>query len=393
MSKVVIFDLLFAQPIGSTNFHGGGEYTKSVFHALMKSYDGAYDLLVCYDTACFLDPWILELIQNNAYGVQVADVKAAADIVRIVSEKARESEVRFFAGMIYPYDHFEFPESVTCIGTCHGLRTLEKPYDVFAPCYIQNKAELKELLKYTLFRQRTSRKNKNIYENSIKRFDIVITVSEHSAYSIRVNFPELMRDKEIRVFYTPEKYVEPISGESDTNGERYIMMISANRWLKNSYRGVMALDALYQKGLLPGVKTKVFGNLPARIQKKVKCKDCFEFLGYVDTKDLEMAYKNCEVFFYPTLNEGFGLPPMEAMKYGKTCVISNVCSLPEVYGESVYYCNPYDLMEMQNRILQAVERKIEPIAISKQLNLIQNRQNTGLGSLVDLIKGEVKHSY
>lgn len=129
----------------------------------------------------------------------------------------------------------------------------------------------------------------------------------------------------------------------------------------------MAIDDLYSKGLIDGIKTHILGNLPESIKRKIKNVDKFVFYGYVDSDELEYQYSHCSIFLYPTLNEGFGLPPFEAMKYGKTCVISAVCSLPEVYGDAVYYCNPYDQMEISNRIMLAVNNRIDPAVINKQI--------------------------
>ena len=72
------------------------------------------------------------------------------------------------------------------------------------------------------------------------------------------------------------------------------------------------------------------------------------------------------------------MPPLEAMRYGKTCIVSGVCSLPEVCGDVVYYCNPYDIEEIQNRILMSCEKKIEQEKVlSHFLNMVE-RQNTDL---------------
>ena len=79
---------------------------------------------------------------------------------------------------------------------------------------------------------------------------------------------------------------------------------------------------------------------------------------------------------------------MEAMKYGKTCLVSAVASLPEVYGESVYYCNPYDKMEMQNMLLQAIENPISVEKIKAKLDTFQYRLKSDLDELITLISGE-----
>ncbi len=390
MNKVLFFDLLFSQAIGGTNFHGGGEYIKSVFYGLSKEYDGSYDLIVCYDTERFLDSWILEIIREKS--INVCHVKTAEDIVKLIvdacSHDPKDKEVRFFAGLAYPYVNCTLPDSVISIGVCHGLRTLEKPYDRYAYLYVQSKSDIKELIKYVILKTRTTKKNRKVYENILKLFDVVITDSNHSAYSMKVNYPMQSQKREIIVFYPPEKHIETVNETSSDGNGHYILMISANRWIKNSYRGVKALDNLYEKGLLNGIKTRVYGNLPGRIKKGIKNTECFEFFGYVNSEELELAYKNCDLFFYPSLNEGFGLPPMEAMKYGKTCVISSICSLPELYGDAVYYCNPYDIQEMENRLLMALENPIPSELLINQVERIRLKQEADLKAVCNMLASE-----
>ena len=147
----------------------------------------------------------------------------------------------------------------------------------------------------------------------------------------------------------------------------------------------MAIDSLLSKNYLEDIKIKVVGGLPERIKRRITNIKKFEFYGYVSSQDLEELYANCGFFFYPTLNEGFGSPPLEAMKYGKTCVISSVCSLTEVYGESVYYCNPYDQQEMQNKLLQAYNKKIDKDVIYSRRKFLDDMQKSDMKKLLSLI--------
>jgi glycosyltransferase involved in cell wall biosynthesis len=63
-------------------------------------------------------------------------------------------------------------------------------------------------------------------------------------------------------------------------------------------------------------------------------------LGYVADEDLGELYRRCDVFCYPSLGEGFGLPVLEAMAAGAAVVTSNLSSLPEVGGDAVEYVDP-----------------------------------------------------
>lgn len=379
--KKLLFDLLYAQPLGGVKFHGGGEYIKSVFQAVTHVKNAEYSLEVCFNQQAFLDDWILEIIQKE--NIPVHQVTTANDIVDVIEKMDDKKNLRFFTGMIYSYSRLIFPKEIKTYGVCHGLRGLEKPYDREAVRYISSKSDFKECIRNTILWKRTQRYLLDYYSEILKKFDVVITDSEHSKYSIKVNFPEITADKNILVLYAPSKYVEVNAKKEDT--QPYIMMVSANRWLKNCYRGVLAIDKLYQAGYLKGVKTRVYGKIPTKLRNRLKSRNDFVFYDYVSSEELEQAYKNCTIFFYPTLNEGFGLPPLEAMKYGRTCVVSAICSLPEVYGDSVYYCNPYDLMEMGNRILQAIEHPISENFIAEKVDSINYKQNADLKELCILL--------
>ena len=385
---IIIFDLLCAQPVGNMKFHGGGEYTKTVFRHVVEAAGEipGCSLEVCYNFENFLDDWIQNLCRERQ--IQCHDVKRIGDINKVIHERAKADDIRFFAGMGYNYSqsNVSFPANVVSIGTFHGLRVIEKAYDREAWRYGTFKRRVHEFLDWVILKKRNLEKERIRESNALSNFDIVVTVSKHSEYSLKINFPEAVRDTRIETLYSPQKYVE-ITDVTTEAHQRYIMMVSADRWLKNSYRGILALDALYTKGYLKDVKTRVYGNAPEGIRKKITARHMFEFYDYVSSAELEEAYAGCEVFFYPSLNEGFGYPPLEAMKYGKTCAISGICSLPEVYGDSVYYFNPYDIMEMQNRILQAVDEKIPMDRLRSCIERVTGKQEMDLKKLVDIIVG------
>jgi glycosyltransferase involved in cell wall biosynthesis len=66
------------------------------------------------------------------------------------------------------------------------------------------------------------------------------------------------------------------------------------------------------------------------------------FLGYLSQETLAVMYRLAGVFVFPSLYEGFGLPPLEAMASGTPVVTSNVSSLPEVAGDAAVLVDPYD---------------------------------------------------
>lgn len=86
--------------------------------------------------------------------------------------------------------------------------------------------------------------------------------------------------------------------------------------------------------------------------------DRVNFIGYIDDADLPLLYNAASVFVFISLNEGFGLPPLEAMASGCPSVVSNISSLLEIYGDSAYYVDPTDVTSIAtgiNRVIEDIE--------------------------------------
>lgn len=75
------------------------------------------------------------------------------------------------------------------------------------------------------------------------------------------------------------------------------------------------------------------------------------FSGYIPDCGLPLFYNGAKVFVYPSLYEGFGLPPLEAAACGTAVILSNTASLPEVMGDNAIYVDPLDREDLANAIL------------------------------------------
>ncbi|MBI4441991.1 MAG: glycosyltransferase [Acidobacteria bacterium] len=87
------------------------------------------------------------------------------------------------------------------------------------------------------------------------------------------------------------------------------------------------------------------------------------FLGFVPVETLRICYREAEVFVFPSLHEGFGLPPLEAMAQGTPVVTSNVSSLPEVVGDAAVFVHPENVFD----IARGVERVLLDEETRRQL--------------------------
>ena len=87
------------------------------------------------------------------------------------------------------------------------------------------------------------------------------------------------------------------------------------------------------------------------------------FLGYLSDDILAILYRLASVFVFPSLYEGFGLPPLEAMASGTPVVTSNVSSLPEVTGGAAILVDPYEV----DSIREGIQRVLTDPVLCEEL--------------------------
>lgn len=116
------------------------------------------------------------------------------------------------------------------------------------------------------------------------------------------------------------------------------------------------LDRLIDAIVLLDVKLKIISArsiFVERLKKQIKNKKAskyVEIMGFVLDNELNALYKNSIAFVFPTLAEGFGLPPMEAINAGTLAVVSDIPVLKEVYEDSVSYFDPYSTKSIVNAL-------------------------------------------
>ena len=272
-------------------------------------------------------------------------------------------------------------------GTIHGLRGFETPFDNFFYLYnhhLKDKLRyIRDKIKYQYLYKRTRYKFMQKYLSNNLHF---ITVSEHSKYAILSYFPE-MKNKEIPVFYSPNTSQGKYKKDEE-NTEKYFLLVSGNRWEKNNLRAIMAFDRLVSNGLLKDIRIKITGVTKCDYKYKIKNPELFDFLGYVDEDELEKLYANAYVFVYPSLNEGFGYPPLEAMRYGVPVIASPYSSIAEICSGGALFFNPFSIEEIMNRMIMILNDRIYKSYSLKGYNqylYIKEKQDKDLDLLIDYI--------
>jgi glycosyltransferase involved in cell wall biosynthesis len=228
-----------------------------------------------------------------------------------------------------------------------------------------------------------------------------ITVpSNHTKYSLLGNFPAL-NPGQIKILYSPIKELPPAS-ETRHKSQRpdkysvqsrdFFLVTSARRWVKNAYRAVKAFDELFST--FEGIEKKVLVlgvHENSRLGRGLANPDRFVFRGYVPAEDLNLLYRQAFAFVYPTLNEGFGYPPLESMRYGTPVLAAATSAVTEICGDAVLYFNPLDEGEIKNRALSILFDEEIWKRYSKKgrqrFEMIKERQEHMLDELCDLILG------
>lgn len=82
-----------------------------------------------------------------------------------------------------------------------------------------------------------------------------------------------------------------------------------------------------------------------------------KFTGFVSDNERDWLYENASAYVFPSLNEGFGLPGLEAMNYKIPVISSDATCLPEVYGRAAHYFNPTSVTDMANSIQEVLINK------------------------------------
>jgi len=81
------------------------------------------------------------------------------------------------------------------------------------------------------------------------------------------------------------------------------------------------------------------------------------YLGYLSDEELAHIYNLATLFIYPSLYEGFGIPPLEAMACGTPVLASHIASIPEVCGDAAIYCEPYSENDISQNIVKVLQEK------------------------------------
>lgn len=293
--------------------------------------------------------------------IETAGNYSIAEQVKVPLALRREGVTLFHA------PHYVLPPLVHC----RSVVTIHDCIHLMFPQYLPNRVALTYA--------RTS------MAMASKRATRVLTVSETSKHDIIRFFGT--DPAKIDVIYNAfdERFgVEPNEEDVVRVRERYqlhdeFVLYAGNvKPHKNLDRLIDAFQLVRQRGLdhlklvMIGDDISKYASL-RRAVHKYQLHNHVRFLGYLPEETLAVMYRLAGVFVFPSLYEGFGLPPLEAMASGTPVVTSNVSSLPEVAGDAAQLVDPYD----PDSIADGIYRVLSDVDLRRSLRqkgLVRARQ-------------------
>ncbi len=175
----------------------------------------------------------------------------------------------------------------------------------------------------------------------------IITVSQFSKNEI-THYLSIKTNK-IKVIYNaiPNEFYNKNSTNRPPQTRPYILAVSSRDPRKNFKR---LIDAYLLSGItthdlvIIGGKVHVFAN-----ENLIKHNN-IHLIDYVGDDELRSYYQHASLFIYPSLYEGFGIPPLEALAQGCPVLASNIEVFHEIYGNAITYCDPTDINDIIDKM-------------------------------------------
>lgn len=207
-------------------------------------------------------------------------------------------------------------------------------------------------------------------EDTLARTDRILTVSEFSKREIQtlLGVPE----EHISVVYNAPSFTEKAAdffavAQKYALHEPYLLYVGNLEPRKNLPRLIEAFVRLKRAGfrhklVLAGGNGWRRDELEKTLTR-LACREDVIFPGYITDEEKQALYQHAAAFVFPSLYEGFGIPPLEAMACGCPVVCSNAASLPEVVGNAASLVPPED----EQALFEAIARVLEDTAYAQSL--------------------------
>ena len=203
--------------------------------------------------------------------------------------------------------------------------------------------------------------------HAIKHAKRIIAISEFSRQEILDYFPEAEAKTFVTLLGVRNNYhamdavaTQPTLKHLGLRHGRYLLAVGTLEPRKNLARAITAFKRLpkpfrdHYPLVIAGMKGWINHEFEAAVTPLIEQGEV-KILGFVRDEDLNALYSGARLLIYPSIYEGFGLPPLEAMASGTPVITANCSSLPEVVGNSGIQVDPYDSDAIQTALMSLIE--------------------------------------
>lgn len=379
----ILFDLISIQGF----INGGAEFAYKTLKSVLEKYDpDRQNLIFLYDSKI---PFVYDGTSPNYLEKELhfkcIDISREKSIGQIISQHNIDV---FFVGIgqrleNYPFSDIQCRMIIFFLDLSnteihhYGFEYILRSKSAFKLFKVFVRDQLNAILKYL-----NKKKMEQLFTFAANKNVEIYTVSEYSKASLNYFYPNIKSP--ISVIYCPEKIIVHDPNISNTQLKEiidskidYFIILAADRIFKNAKFALAVFEKFAKENphfylLTIGIENKEFPNHLT--------------LPYLSSSDLDHALKNSYSLIFPTLFEGFGYPPIEAMKYGKPIVCSNVCSIPEILSDAPIYFSPFYQVDLF-KALKRVEIEYEQLSEKSLLRyqIINKKQSESLEKLSNTI--------
>lgn len=339
---------------------------KIIINALQYGKNGAGISKYTHKLAEYMNKNVDILVQNdvksnfNKNNIKVVDKTINGSKDRILEEQLNNLK------LFRKYDLVHFPDYATPIlykgkkvATIHdmAMHTMEDKY---------TKSQV--LVK------------KFFMKNTIRNSEKLICISKFTAEELKKYYPNVDESK-IEIVYNGFEY-KPMNLKKEwiknvlkkfNIDKKYLLYVGTISPHKNIDRLIEAFYKVREEGydyklVIAGKKGWMYEDILNK-SKKLGIEKDVVFTDYVTDEELEVLYTNANVFTFPSLYEGFGFPPIEAMARKVPVVSSKEGALGEVVGDAALICNAYDIEDIASKIIDVItDDKLRNKLIEKGIN-------------------------
>ncbi len=213
----------------------------------------------------------------------------------------------------------------------------------------------------------------------------IITVSEHAKSDLS-SYLRIPLEKFVVIYNS----VDDIFFEDKLVPKAKIILsvssLDPRKNFENLIKGYLSVKDCEYDLVIVGAESKSFPNHD--LFNIVKNNPKIKFTGYISDIDLVKYYQEATVFVYPSLYEGFGIPPLEAMKCGTPVIVANNSSIPEVCNDAALYVDALDFIQIGDMIKELLrDRDLQQKLVENgRINLKRFSWETSTLLIYNLIK-------